>query len=534
VIVDLRLTSDDDRRRQSRWQGDIRHSKIVNRQYVWIVCLLLSSSVLQGQSIDWPRVHSLTVHGIDQLYALQIDEAEKSFDEVTRMAPEDPRGWFFKSMVHFYVYQLSKDEAAYKRFFELSETVIEKAEALVDRDANDLNAKFYLGGIYGYRGLAYQRNGSVLAGVWDGRKGYGLLKEAATGPNLSVDAQLGFGLFSYLIAKIPRSFSWVLNLIGFSGDLEGGLTLMKAAADRGIYTRTEASFYYAQFCFFEERYDQAEIYLRRIIDQYPTNSLFLVTYATWELRRDRIDSAIAVGERAIAINEKAQVKIGDEFAHSTLASAYFTNGRFVEAADHWERFIERSENKENVGNFVYYRLGIVYELLGQRARAIATWNRMKKTTDTDEPWESVYWRRAQILLASPLAPVDVAILLASNEAQRGNRTAATEMYRTAVHLSAGDPERQSQAYYGIVQTSYQCRDDRAVVAEASRVLDLRPVRELWVIPHTLLVLGRAQARLGDTDDARRSFERALTYEDYDWESNVRGRVEREMEKLEKQ
>ncbi len=436
-------------------------------------------------------------------------------------------------MVQFYIYQLTTDKAAYDRFFSLSETVINKSESLVDQNPKDLTAKFYLGGIYGYRGLAYQRNGSVLAGVWDGRKGYGLLKEAATGPNLSIDAQLGFGLFSYLIAKIPRSFSWILNLIGFSGDLEGGLAMIKNAADRGVYTRTEASFYYAQFCFFEERYDEAETYLRRIMSQYPTNSLFLVTYATWQLRRDQIDSAIAYGEQAVQMNASAQVKVGGEFAHSTLASAYYTKGVFEQAAGHWEEFIERSPNKDNVGNYVYYRLGICYELRGDRSRAIEAWKQMKRVTSTDRPWDSVYWRRAQLLISAPMSSVDVALVMASNEAQRGRRDNAIAIYRSAAHLAHGDPERQSQAIYGIAQTAFQCDDDRTVLVEAPRVLQLRPRRELWVIPHTLLVLGRSQARLGMVDDAQRTLEQALSYEDYDWEMNVRGRVERELEKLKK-
>ncbi len=493
---------------------------------------IVLSAVLLSQPVDWARVHHLTIQGIDQLYSLQVDSAERSFDEVIRIAPNDPRGWFFKSMVHFYIYQLSKDEAAFAKFFELSETVIDRAEPIVDQNPSDLNAKFYLGGIYGYRGMAYQRHGSDLSAIWDGRKGYGLLKEAATGPNYSVDAQLGFGLFSYLIAKIPRSLSWVLSIIGFSGDLEGGMAMMKGAADRGIYTRTEASFFYAQFCFFEDRYDEAEKYLRIVMDRYPTNSLFLTTYAAWQLRRDQIDSAVAFGERAIAMNESAQVKIGDEFAHSTLASAYFIRGDHDKAIRNWELFIERSENKDNVSNHVYYRLGICYELQGDRPTAVATWNRMKRTTDADEPWESVYWRRAQLFLAAPLSPIDIALIVGSNEAQRGRRDRALALYRAAAHLSGSDVERKAQALYGVAQTAYQCDDDKTVLAVVPEVVRLDPKRERWVIPHALLILGRSQARLGQTTEGRRTFEQALRYEDYDWEMNVRGRVEREVEKME--
>ena len=533
MIVDLRLTIDDYLGRPRRRPCDIRNSKIVNRQFLWTLCLLLFSSILHAQSVDWTRVHHLTIQGIDQLYSLEVDSAERSFDEVIRMAPGDPRGWFFKSIVHFYVYQLSKDETAYQRFFALSETVIEKAESLVDQNPKDLNAKFYLGGIYGYRGMAYQRHGRDLSAVWDGQKGYSLLREASIGPNFSVDAQLGFGLFSYLIAKIPRSLAWVLTIIGFPGDQEGGLAMMKNAADRGIYTRTEAAFFYAQFCFFEDRYDEAEKYIRLVMDRYPTNSLFLVTYASWQLRRDQIDSAIAIGERAIAVNEKAQVRIGDEYAHSTLASAYFAKGKFQEASGHWEQYIDRSENKENVGNYVYYRLGICYELAGDRQRAITTWNSMLKSTDEDRPWDSVYWRRAQLFIDAPMSSVDIALIAASNEAQRGRRDRALAIYRAAAKEAEHDVERRAQALYGVAQSAYQCDDDRTVMDVVAEIVRLRPRREEWVIPHALLILGRAQSRQGLIDEAKRTFEQALSYEDYDWEANVRGRVEREVEKLEK-
>jgi len=157
---------------------------------------------------------------------------------------------------------------------------------------------------------------------------------------------------------------------------------------------------------------------------------------------------------------------------------------------------------------------------------------MKRITDADEPWESVYWRRAQIFLAAPLSPIDISLFVASNEAQSGRRDRALALYRAAAHLSGADAERKAQALYGVAQTAYQCDDDKAVLAIVPEVVRLDPKRERWVIPHALLILGRSQARLNQTADARRTFEQALKYEDYDWEMNVRGRVEREIEKME--
>ena len=214
---------------------------------VLVFVLLQAHAQPAVMTTDWAKVHDQTVRGIDQLYNLEMDKAEATFSEVIRMAPEDPRGHFFMSMIHFWVFTLNKDEKAFESFFELTDKVIAICDKLLDRDENDVVATFFLGGAYGYRGIAYQRNGSVLKAAWDGRKGYSYLKDAVTLKPDLYDAQMGFGLFSYLVGKVPKSYRWLLNIIGFNGDVEGGLASLKMAADSGTYTRTEARFFLAQF-----------------------------------------------------------------------------------------------------------------------------------------------------------------------------------------------------------------------------------------------------------------------------------------------
>ena len=494
--------------------------------------LLVAPSIVVSQPETRDPIHQATLRGIDSLYNLRFDGAAAVFDEVIRMAPNDPRGWFFKSMVSFYIYQLTQDAAAYEQFMKLSDAVIERAEAIVDKDGNNVTAKFYLGGIYGYRGLAHQRNGSLLSALWDGRKGYGYLRDAATGTQFAVDAKFGFGLFTYLVAKIPSSFSWVLSILGFSGDLEGGLNMIRTAADSGIYTRTEAAFYYAQFCFFEGRYDTAYVYMQRIMDQYPSNSLFMVTFAAWELRQDRIDQAIEVAERAIEVNLRTGISIGDEFAHNTLAAAYYARNDFPRAVRNWELYIALTENKENISNFAYYRLGIAYELLGDRQRAIRTWRSMQESTDEDRPWNSVYWRRAQLFIRRALSPADVLLVVGSNHEQHGDRLAAIEHYDRAAATPGIDNETRAVALYQRLQVTFACEDHQEVVSRAPRILQLNPRRELWTLPHTLYLLGRSYQKLGRRAEADEAFRQALRYDDYDWNVRLRVRIEQALEELE--
>lgn len=486
---------------------------------------LFPATHTQAQPESSDPLHRVTLRGIDSLYNLKFAGADEAFDEATRLAPSDPRGWFFKSMVHFYIYQLTEDRKAYDRFFELSETVIEKAEEIVDRDPSNLTARFYLGGIYGYRGLAFQRNGSLLSALWNGRKGYGHLRTAATGEVYSIDAKMGFGLFTYLVAKIPRSYSWVLNILGFSGNLEEGLSMIRAAADSGVYARTEAAFYYAQFCFFERRYEQAYAYMERIISEYPDNSLFLVTFAAWELRQDRVDRAIDIANQAREVNIRNNMSIGDEFAYSTLAAGYYARNEFPEAVRHWERYITLTGNESTVSNFAYFRLGIAYEILGNRPLAVDTWRRMKRSTDKDRPWESVQWRRVQPYLSRALTQSDVLVVVGRNLAQVGKRREAIQHLELAILAAGNDREAAALASYEKLSVLADCDDYEEVVSLAPQILRLNPKTELWVIPHTLYRLGHSFRKLGKNAEALQALTQALAYDNYDWEVNLRERIQ---------
>ena len=71
--------------------SDNRHSTIVTRHLLWF--LLLLPSLSSAQQVDWSRVHSLTIQGIDQLYVAlpleAVQEPAKPFPISARLEPAD-------------------------------------------------------------------------------------------------------------------------------------------------------------------------------------------------------------------------------------------------------------------------------------------------------------------------------------------------------------------------------------------------------------------------------------------------------------
>ncbi len=142
-----------------------------------ILPALAQSTVGDTKPIDWRAVHEISSRGIDRFYRLETDAAIQDFDSVARMAPGDPRGYFFKCIIHFSLYALERDREQFDAFMKESDRVIAVCEQLLDNNGNDATAKFYLGGIYGYRGMMWQTEGSLIKAVTEGRKGYLYLEE---------------------------------------------------------------------------------------------------------------------------------------------------------------------------------------------------------------------------------------------------------------------------------------------------------------------------------------------------------------------
>lgn len=480
---------------------------------------------------DWARVHDATMRGVNLIYDLEMARASVVFDTVVALAPGDPRGHFFKSMVYFWTYTLRNQEQDYERFMATSDTVIGVCEGLIDQDENDATAHFFLGGIHGYRGMAEQVHGSLMKAVLEGRKGYFELEDAVRIKPDLYDAHMGFGLFRYLVAKVPSTLAWVARIAGFDGDLEGGLASLRLAATKGVYTRSEASFYLAQFLFGERRRDAAFELMQTLIKRHPDNTLFLVLYSSWQLREGNLDEAFAYINKASEVNARKEIKYGEEFIHSTRASIAYARNDFVTARREYDYFLAKHTLQNMIPNYTYYRIAIAREIAGDRQGAIEVAKSMKEANVAGQQNDPSLYRRGQELAARPLTAGEIALIKAGNVYNRKLLDSSLVYYREARDLAGADPDVRLRALYGMQQAYYDGDRDSVAIRVGEEALTVPPVRETWVIPNVYFKLAQSYERLGRVADARKALDRIDDYDDYDNQKWLERRVKEELDKL---
>ena len=471
------------------------------------------------------------MRGIDLFYRLDTDAAIQTFDSVSRMAPGDPRGPFFRSIVHFSLYLLDHNQHDHDAFLRASERTIAVCEQLLDQNDHDATAKFYLGGTYGYRGMLLQSEGSMLKAISEGRQAYVLLEEAVEErPDLG-DAHMGFGLFRYLVTKAPRSFHWVLRLVGITPDLEGGLQSLRLAAERGIYTRNEARLYLAQFLFNEQRKEEAFRYINELCQEYPENTLFLILRANFSQRDGRPDDALKDALEALRRNGRHPLRYVQEIACNTLGGIYFARNDFASARTYYMMYADSLRVPERVSNWMWYRYGVACELSGDRTTAIAAYSRARKNKDDLRPNDAYYFRRSQELVLRPLTAAETTMVKAGNAFNAKDYATAQQLYSVAVRIAGDDTEAHSRALLGTLQVQYEMQQYDEVVRTAPQLFALTPRRELWVLPQGYFKLGQALARLHRKEEARRALKMVDEYDDYEFQEQLEQRVEEELKGL---
>ena len=96
---------------------------------------------------------NLAIKGIDLGSNLHYKESYEVFQELIELEPENPRGYFLRSAIYFWMFSEDmKNEEVGEKFRDLSYEAVEIAEAKLDENENDIDAMFFLGGAYGSLG----------------------------------------------------------------------------------------------------------------------------------------------------------------------------------------------------------------------------------------------------------------------------------------------------------------------------------------------------------------------------------------------
>ncbi len=374
-----------------------------------LCCIVLHPTVrTQPTATEEQMFDARAQQGIEYVYNLEFENAEREFNELIRMKPKHPAGHFFLAMVQWWKILIDIDNEQFdQQFYDSLQNVVDLCDELLDKNENDVTALFFKGGAIGFRGRLRTHRSDWLAAANDGRKALPIVQDASSLDPGNNDILLGSGIYNYYAEVIPQEYPVVKPLLLFvpHGDKKKGIEQLMRASEKGKYAGIEATYFLMQiYLQYEKEYQKAVTIAMNLTARFPNNVLFqkylgrcYVSLGNWQMVQ-QVFAAIADKVHHAQRGYGATVEREAEYY---LAFNDMNHRSYEAALPHFYRCDELSRQLDADGPSGFMvmtnlKIGMIYDLLAKRELAVAQY---KKVLGMKEYKDS--YRQAEQFLKTP-------------------------------------------------------------------------------------------------------------------------------------
>jgi tetratricopeptide (TPR) repeat protein len=356
--------------------------------YLVLLLLFLGTSAAKSQWISDPAVDARVKRGIDDIYNIDFEKADKEFAEVVRLVPDHPAGYFFQAMTQWWrILSNFTDESHDAGFIVMLDKVVEMCEKRLEKNENDVTALFFKGGAVGFKGRLRANRGAWLLAANDGLVALQAIRKANKLEPNNYDVLLGMGMYNYYAEVVPDQYPVVKPLMLFlpGGDKKKGLEQLELAAAKARYAKVEAMYFLLQTYFtYEKQFVRALELSRELHARYPKNPLFHRMYGRCYVSLGYWAEAFQIFNEVEERYRNHQMGYDDYDAREAyyyIGRHYFLAGRLDDALKNLYRCDEISRNTDKNGSSGFMSManltiGMIYDLQKKRGSAIAQYQKV--------------------------------------------------------------------------------------------------------------------------------------------------------------
>jgi tetratricopeptide (TPR) repeat protein len=367
---------------------------------------------------DNAKLDALRKSGVEALYNLDYEKAQKDFREIVQLYPNHPAGpqllaarvWIktlyesrrlqstLYSSESFYSSGDDKvDPKVITEFRNLTREARRLAEARLKQDPRDQEALYWLGAEEGLKASfeeAVERR--HYAALKDGNDSVDHHRDLLKLDPNAIDAAITIGLYEYVVGSLPLPIKVVAGITGFRGSKKKGLAMIERVAAEGNWARDDARTLLIVLYTREKRFNDALTHARELSAKYPRNYLFrleaadaLVSQAEVERKKKNIEAAVKAEREAFATFEDL---LHDRTVRDTVSRAldlvHFKYGEVLLTAGEGERAakeflaatrVERAE--PTLVTMAHLYAARAFDLAGKREDALSQYREVLTRPD---------------------------------------------------------------------------------------------------------------------------------------------------------
>lgn len=342
-------------------------------KYLGALVLLLLATFGASAQQPWltdaerERFETLRRSGLDALYNIDYDKAERDFKEIARLMPNHPGGYqllaarvWIKTLYEsrrlqsslyssegFYTNGDDKvDPKIVTEFRNLTREARRLAEAKLKQEPNNVEALDFLANTEGLKASfeeAVERR--HFAALRDGNDAVSHHREVLKLDPKYIDAQITIGLYEYVVGSLPLPVKILAGATGYRGSKKRGLAMLEQVAKEGRWAQDDAKSVLIVLYTREKRFADVLKLTRELSAKYPRNYLLrlesadaLVGLAGLKRREKDLAGAVQAEKEAFAVfDELLRDRNARDAAARALDLIHFKYGEVLLTAGYYER-----------------------------------------------------------------------------------------------------------------------------------------------------------------------------------------------------
>jgi len=376
------------------------------------------ASVSPNARPESAQLDALRRSGIQALYNLDYDAAQKDFREIVRLYPTHPAGpqllaarlWIktlyesrrlqssLYSSESFYSTGDDKvDPKIISEFRNLTREAKRLAEVRLKQNPKDIESLDWLAAIQGLKASfeeAVERR--HFAALKDGDDAVDKHRQVLKLDPKFIDAGITVGLYEYVVGSLPLPIKVVAGVTGFRGSKKRGLAILEGVARDGTWSRDDAKTLLIVLYTREKRYSDALAHARELSAKYPRNYLFrleaadaLVSQAEVERTRKNTEAAVKAEREAFAMFDdllhdrsvRETVSRALDLVHFKYGEVLLTAGEGERAAKEFLAATKVDHAEPALVTMAHLYAARAFDLAGKRNEAMAQYREVLTRPD---------------------------------------------------------------------------------------------------------------------------------------------------------
>lgn len=248
-----------------------------------------------------PSAQQTIVRTLDHIYNLEFSEADALIRQLQTRYPQHPVGLILRAtQLDIQNIPLSENKTATAQFVQVVNQAMQFSKRMIDKNESDPEAVFFMLTCHSYMAALYNNQRESLKAVGESKKAYNYLRDGFKLMDKNPDFYFTTGLYNYYVERYPIDHPIVRPFMFFfaNGDIALGLKQMDVSTRKAVFMRPVANYYLSHILLkHESNPGRASIYAKYLVDKYPNNPLFAMSYAEALLLSGRYAEAQPYVER---------------------------------------------------------------------------------------------------------------------------------------------------------------------------------------------------------------------------------------------